>query len=179
MLHTRFFRFALGMLAVGFSSPLPHCNANALRPENRHNVHVTKGRMVVEGAVAVARIRFFRHDLEAALAAFRRSESFSVSNTPSSDSLFLDYLNSGFSLTARGDTLLPEIVSSGEDDEVWWYELRFSDDAAITSLKVRNEMLLEIFSDQKHFLKITFFPSGKSESLYFAKGAVEYEIGIE
>lgn len=141
-----------------------------------HNVHVSRGRMAVEGGRAVVRIRFFRHDLEAALAAHHAIDSFSLSNTSRSDSLFLEYLTAHFSVLAGNRQLDASISTSGEDGEVWWFELNFSQRQPIESLAIRNEMLFELFPDQKHFLKVTFFPSGNSRSFYFVAGSAKYEI---
>lgn len=62
---------------------------------------------------------------------------------------------------------------------MWWYELQFSQRDTITSLTVRNETLFEMFIDQKHFLKVTLFPSGKSQALYFVAGSSVHKIAVD
>lgn len=143
-----------------------------------HNVHVTRGRLIIEGSAAVARISFFRHDLDAALAAFANDPSFSVTSSSATDSLFLAYFNGRFSMVVDADTLRPAITSSGEGDDSWWYELQFLASKPISSLSLRNETLFEIYSNQKHFMRVKFHPSGKTERLYFVRGAAKHILTI-
>lgn len=156
--------------------PLYASHGTGSPPELPHNIHVTHCRMAVEGGTVAARIRFFRHDLEAAVASFYSLDGFSLENSQESDSLFLGYIHERLSLSVGGKALGPTVVSSGEDDEIWWYELLFSRTETITSLSIRNELLFELFSDQKHFTKLTFFPSQVSRSLYFVEGSATYDV---
>jgi len=141
-----------------------------------HNVHVTRGRMAIESSVAVARINFFRHDLEAALAAFHEIENFSLDETASADSLFLSYFDDRFSLLSSGTRVAPEILRSGEAKDVWWYEIQFAGGEEIDTVTVRDELLFELYDDQKHFLKLSFFPEGETRDLYFVPGATTYDV---
>lgn len=144
-----------------------------------HNIHVTRGRMIVQDNVAVTRIRFFRHDLEAAIAGFHEMPSFELEDQLRADSLFMAYFCSRFSIEADEEVLAPAIASSGEDGEAWWYEIQYQREAPIGPITIRNELLFELFRDQKHLLRVVYFPSGVSQSLYFVAGASEYEISNE
>jgi hypothetical protein len=141
-----------------------------------HNVHVTRGRMAIENNVAVTRIRFFQHDLEAAIASFHHLDSLTIEHTARSDSLFLSYFNDRFSLETDDRRIPPQILSSGENKDIWWYELEFRHDQPIDDLTIQNEMLFDLFPDQKHFLKLTFFPSSETRTLYFVNGAARYSV---
>jgi hypothetical protein len=89
----------------------------------------------------------------------------------------LSYFKDSFSLKADGLTVSPEITSSGENKDIWWYEFKFQQKGAIRIVEVENRLLFELYPDQKHFLKITFFPSAVKRSLYFVKGATRYLVG--
>lgn len=141
-----------------------------------HNIHVSRGRMAIEGGVVAMRIRFFRHDLEAALALFKKKESLVIDASLASDSLFLAYLSGRFAVTADSMNLTPIVSASNEDGDIWAYELRFEHVDEIQALSVRNELFFELFPDQKHVLHITFFPSGSTHSLYFVRDAAEYHV---
>ncbi len=80
-----------------------------------HELHVTYGRLAVQGNVAVGRIRFFRDDLELALAAYGRRESLLMEASPEIDSLFLGYLSEHFRVEVEGQVLQGRIISSGDD----------------------------------------------------------------
>ncbi len=160
------------LLGVSSLSPISPAGPSPLP----HNVHVTRGRIAIESSVAVARINFFRHDLEAALAAFHKKDGLSLDESPYADSLFLAYFDDRFSLLSFGAPVTPEILRSGEAKDLWWYELQFVDRRDIDSVTVRDELLFELYDDQKHFLKLSFFPEGGSRDLYFVPGASVYNV---
>ena len=126
--------------------------------------------MVVEEAVVVLRIRFFRHDLEDALKAYLRMSALSISDDAVSDSLFLSYLDERFLLVSNGDTLDPAIVSSGEERDIWWYELQFKGETPVQDLQITNRTLFDLFGDQQNIFQLIHFPSERRETLYFVDG---------
>ena len=136
-----------------------------------HNLHVSHGRMAVENDLVALRVRFFRHDLEDALKVHFDLPAMNISNDAVSDSLFLSYLDQRFVLVSNDDTLSAIIVKSGEERDVWWYELQFRGEAAVKSLTVTNRTLFDLFDDQQHIFQLTHFPSERRESLYFVLGS--------
>jgi len=132
--------------------------------------------MAVEGAVVALRIRFFRHDLEDAIQAYYNLGAVSISDDAASDSLFLSYLDQHFFLVSDGDTLNASIVSSGEEREVWWYELQFKGAAPVETLQVTNRTLFDLFDDQQNIFQLTHFPSKQRVTLYFVDGADTHSI---
>ncbi len=145
-----------------------------------HDFHVTYGRLAVEDATAMLRIRFFFDDLEGALRAHHKRRGFRLSADPESDSLFLAYFHDKFALIGDGAPLRGEIVTSGEEAEgkerVWWYVLRFEAPAPLRKLTVRDALLFEVFSDQKNILRTLHLPDEAQETFYFVEGAAEAEL---
>ncbi len=145
-----------------------------------HDFHVTYGRLAVEGATAMLRIRFFHNDLEGALRAFHRRRDLRLGADPRSDSLFLAYFHDKFALESDGAALRAEIVTSGEEQEgkerVWWYVLQYEAPAPLRSLKVRDALLFEVFSDQKNIFRVLHLPDEQRETFYFVEGSAEAEL---
>lgn len=144
-----------------------------------HNFHVSYGKMAIEQHIAVLNLRFFKDDLELALQKFHRRDTLSLSATPECDSLFLAYLNARFELYHHQTRLLPQLLSSGLDKEMWWYQLQFSSTAPIERLSLKNTLLFDVFDDQKNILQIMHFPSEKLQSFYFIQGAERYEFACQ
>jgi hypothetical protein len=136
-----------------------------------HNLHVSHGRMAVENDVVALRVRFFQHDLEDALTAHFDHPDVNLSENAASDSLFLSYMDQTFVLVSARDTLAANIVKSGEERDVWWYELQFKGPAPVETLQITNTTLFDMFADQQNIFQLTHFPSGRKETLYFVFGS--------
>lgn len=143
-----------------------------------HNIHVTYGRMAVEGQTAMCQIRFFRHDLEEVLRRRYGQPELQLAVDPEADALFTRYLNERFVMEVDDVRLEGTVISSGEEDEMWWYNVRFEAPAPIHRISLKNTLLFEHFSDQKNIFKIKHFPSEVSEALYFTRGADTYVIHV-
>lgn len=145
-----------------------------------HEFHVTYGRLAVEENVAVGRFRFFREDLELALAAFGRRESFQMEVTPAVDSLFLAYFQQHFRLEVDGRVLEGHIIGSGDDEldrePAWWYLVRFDADGVIGDFQVRNTLLFDQYEDQKNILNVVRFPEESQLSYHFSAGEEVFEV---
>ena len=122
-------------------------------------------------------MRYFKHDLEDGLRAFHDDPDLTLSDSQASDSLFLEYSNRRLVVSALADTLWPTIVTSGEEDGIWWYELLYRAPASIESLSVQNSSLFDLFDDQKNIFQVLFLPEGRRETLFFVAGADRYELG--
>lgn len=143
-----------------------------------HNLHVSHTRMVVDGRVAVLRTRFFRHDLENALQKYYGLAGFALDSAERSDSLFLGYARKHLVIISAGDTLAASIVTSGEEQDIWWYELQYRSDTPISNLQVINRVLFDLFADQQNILQLLFIPSGRREMLFFVSGSESYTVAL-
>lgn len=145
-----------------------------------HKFHVTQGRMAVEGTTAACEIRFFKHDLEAALAGHAQLPGIDLEAEVTSDSLFLDYLDSKFQVVLNGARVGAELSGSGEEtireEQMWWYMIQYEVEAPIASLEITNRLLFELFDDQRNILKVQHFPSEKRATFYFVSDADHHTV---
>ena len=150
-----------GVLAPDLGTPKPH------------NVHVTFGEIGVDGAFVAARIKYYKHDLEEAIARQRGQTSVVLTATPASDSLFAAYLDAHLVFKNGDERLAARIVGSGEEkeEEMWWYEVLYESRSPVTSLSMENKQLMELFKDQKNILRAEHLTSGKRRSFYFVRRA--------
>lgn len=158
-------------LWLGLWSPGPAAPA-------AHDLHVSYGRMAVEGKVVMCQLRFFRHDLEAALQAYHHDPSILLAADARVDSLFARYLADRFRVEYGGRPLAGGIVSSGEEDDMWWYTVRYEAPAPVQALRLTHTMLFETFGDQRNIFKVKHFPSQATRSLYFAHGAESHTLSF-
>lgn len=169
------------MVGGGFNTSTGS-NADPGGEEVQHDFHVTYGSLAVEGSLAVLRIRFFADDLELALRTFSGDGDFQLKNNSVTDSVFGSYLNKSFSMIAGGETLSATLVDSGEDqldrEPVWWYVIQYESDVSIADLTVRNEIMFELFEDQKNIFKVAHFPDDERRAYYFASGEGEMSVSF-
>jgi hypothetical protein len=95
--------------------------------------------------------------------------------TVTSDSLFLSYLGQYFTLAVGDNALSGQIVSSGEDRDVWGYELSFRSTIPIDNMSVDNRLLFNLFDDQKNVVQVKHFPTAQRVTLYCVVGSARYE----
>lgn len=147
-----------------------------------HDLHVSYGAAAVEGNVLAIRIRFFKDDLEGALARHGGLGAYTLRPGPEADASFLAYLRTHFAVTAQGRALEPAVVGSGEDEldrePVWWYAVQFEAAAPLASFRVRNTLLLELFDDQTNIVKFVHFPDQKQKTYSFGEGAEQFEVSF-
>ncbi len=145
-----------------------------------HDLHVSYGNAVVEGNVLAVRIRFFRDDLEGALARHAGRDGFRMSAEPEVEAAFLAYFRAHFAVQALGRLLEPTVVASGEDEldrePVWWYAIQYESPSPLTAFRVRNTLLTEIFDDQTNIVKFVHFPDEKQKTYSFARGEESFEV---
>jgi len=145
-----------------------------------HDLHVSYGSAVVEGAVLTIRVRFFKNDLQDALARQAGRAAFTLRAEPEVEAAFLAYFRARFSIQAGGRALEPVLVGSGEDEldrePVWWYAIRFEAPAPLASFRVRNTLLGEIFDDQTNIVKFVRLPDERQKTYSFGKGEESFEV---
>lgn len=144
-----------------------------------HNIHVTYATLGIDGKIAAARIKYFKHDLEKAVGLFARVDSISLGADERSDELFLSYLDSTFVLEQDGVQLESRLVGSGEEGEMWWYQVLYEAPKAIGDLQVTNRQLTEIFRDQKNILKAQRLSTGDRKSYYYNRTVVRYVVKLK
>ena len=145
-----------------------------------HKLHISSGNAAVENNLLVVRIRFFKDDLELALAGHLGRADFVLSPGPAVDGAFLAYLGERFTVSVDGSPLAPTLMGSGEDEldrePVWWYTVQFEAPAALQAFTVRNTLLTEIFDDQRNIVKFIHFPDQHQKTYSFAIGEEEFEV---
>ncbi len=145
-----------------------------------HDLHGSNGHAVVEANVLTVRIRFFRDDLEGALARHAGRAGFRMSAEPQVEAAFLAYLRDHFSVQVGGRSLGPTVVASGEDEldrePVWWYAVQYEAPAPLTAFRVRNTLLTELFDDQTNIVKFVHFPDERQQTYSFGRGEESFEV---
>ncbi|HMB93768.1 MAG TPA: DUF6702 family protein [Rhodothermales bacterium] len=143
-----------------------------------HDFHISYGRVAVEDNVVVFRVRFFKDDLEEALRKYHKAPEFALEVNPAVDAQFVAYFNERLVLETEGQQLTGQIIGSGEEMEgkepMWWYALQYEASATIKKLTIKNQLLLELFDDQKNIVKVRHFPDDKQQSYYFDDDTVEH-----
>lgn len=146
-----------------------------------HDVHVSTTRMVVEGNQAVLRVELFREDFLKGLRAYTKQPKLQLKAGQAGDSIFLAYARNRLVLTANGVTLTPEIRGSGEGDarlpelRTWHYEIAFTAKSPITTLRIKNALLFEMFKDQRNMMKVRG-RDGKTKSIILVPGEDHYDL---
>lgn len=144
-----------------------------------HKFYMTYGRMAVENNQAMYQVKFFTHDLEAALQARFQQPELRLAPTPHIDSLFTTYLNERVTLMLADSTVVPAaLASSGEEGDMWWYLVQYEAPSPLEAFTLQNTLLLEVFEEQKNLVKVRHFPSEANRSLYFVAGAERYAISF-
>lgn len=140
-----------------------------------HPLHLTTAQVAVEGRSVHLRIRFFKDDLEGALAAAHGLDSLTLAPTVAHDSLFLDYFRQRYELSLNGLVAAPAIVASGEDldsgegeERIWWVQLQYAADEPVMRLGISARVLFEWFEDQRNIVRLLHVATDKQRTLYFA-----------
>jgi hypothetical protein len=142
---------------------------------SRHDVHVSNGRMAVEGTTALAQVRMFKDDLAQALSNLA-GRDITLAATPEVAALATRYINRRLIVNAGGRVLVGRIVGSSEEADMWAYQIEYQAPTPIRSLILTNTLLFDLFDDQRNLFRVMFFPSERTESFYFVKGADEYRM---
>lgn len=133
----------------------------------RHDVHLSHSRVVVDHTVAIWRVRMFKDDLAAAMRGVEPRAVVDTAAPPPRAELFLRYFTSRAQLFADGRALTPRVLSSGEEEGMWWYALELPLPRSVKRWEMRNELLFERFDDQKNLVTVLEASSAKRAVLYF------------
>jgi hypothetical protein len=129
-------------------------------PAPVHPMHVSYGRMVLEGNVALLNVRIFTDDLENALSRFH--------DVPG--------VRMRFTLTIADSVVPGQIVDSGESDDMWWYLVLFEGWQPINEVSFRTELLYDIFDDQRNIMRILHTETDEYQMYYSVAGAPETHV---
>lgn len=159
----------IAALLVGLGSVVPGQKEPA---RDRHDVHVSLTRMVVEGTRVVCRIRLFKDDLEKALQRFGGNPDLRLSAQSRSDSLFGVYAGKTLAIEADGRRVALRVSASGTErdpsaQEVVWYVLEGESATPPKQLGLLQGVMFEMFRDQQNLVQLLREPGGVRKALYF------------
>lgn len=132
-----------------------------------HDLHVAHTRMVVEGAVVVARVRMFRDDLQKALKQ-------PITDDSASRRAVAAYVRQNLLLTADGAALAGDVLDAGGDTDagqpIWWVIVQWKAARPVKSLGVKAQLMFDTFADQQNLVLVARQPGDERRSLYFQGG---------
>lgn len=145
-----------------------------------HDLHLTSANAVLEGEAVLLRIRFFRDDLEAALGGHLGVSALAMADTPEVERVFLAYLATRLQVEVAGEALTPAVLAAGGDvvdrEPVWWYALEYRAGAPVQALTMRNELLFELFDDQRNVVKFVHLPDEAQQTFAFHRGEEVFRV---
>ncbi len=142
----------------------------APHPAAGHNIHVSYGRVTVEGKAVTIRLRMFKDDLSKALARHHQRDTVDLEARSLADSLATTYLSQKLLVAVNGKPLVGRIAAAGSEDKMWWYLVQYPIAARAGKLTIANRVFFELFDDQQNLLKVLQVSSGDETSLYFVPG---------
>ena len=131
-----------------------------------HPLHLSHANMVLEGPHVIINVRLFQDDLELAMSRFHGIDALRVRPDPIIDSLFTDYFNSKFTLTIADSVYEGQVVASGQAEDMWWYAVTFEAAEAVSTVAFRNDLLFDIFDDQRNITRVLHTSSEKQRTFY-------------
>ncbi|MDX2129365.1 MAG: DUF6702 family protein [Chloroherpetonaceae bacterium] len=143
-----------------------------------HNIHVSYLKIAIEGKNGMMKISFFKDDLTLALQSFSHEFS-SLEPSTKLDSIFRLYLRNKLELAVSGKSVKLGIISSGEEGDMWWYQLEFNSNSEIKEFDILNSCLMELYDDQKNIIQVMHFPKEKTYSYYCIAGSNRYRVKLE
>ncbi len=135
-----------------------------------HDIHVSYGRVTVEGKAVTIRLRMFKDDLSKALARHHQRDTVDLEARALADSLATTYLSQKLLVAVDGKPLVGRIAAAGSEDKMWWYLVQYPIAARAGKLTIANRVFFELFDDQQNLLKVLQVRSGDETSLYFVPG---------
>ncbi len=152
--------------------------ASVLGAPPPHDLHLAYGDLAIEGSLIAGRIRFFKDDLERALAPRDGNDTFRLEPGAEADALVMRYVRENLRIRVDGQELEASLVGSGEDEldlePVWWVIVQYQAASPTTELEVRNTLLFDVYDDQRNVFKFVHFPEEKQRTFYFAEGEEEH-----
>jgi hypothetical protein len=128
--------------------------------------------MAVEPRSVTAVVRIFTDDLIRTLVQETKAPRVTL-GTAEVHAQLATYLARTMPLRANGRLLVPRVLDSGEDKDMWWVAVSWEAPAPITELRFRVALLFDVFGDQQNIVKLLHTPSKQESSFYFAAGGTD------
>ncbi|MCU0625590.1 MAG: hypothetical protein MUF21_03760 [Gemmatimonadaceae bacterium] len=157
--------------APAVATPRP-AHASSARARAAHEFHVSHVRIAVEGATVTAVARIFTDDLLRTLLQETKGASITLGSAEAHAAL-QRYVARTFPLRADGRPLVPRVLDSGEDRDMWWIALAWDAPAPVRELRFHVALLFDVFRDQQNIVKLLHVPTRHETSHYFAGGATD------
>lgn len=154
------------LVLLSFCSLVGSAKAAGVAVASDHPLHLSYGRMVLEGNVIVLNVRLFPDDLERALMQFHGIDALRLRPDPIVDSLFSSYFNARFTLTVADSAIRGVVVESGEGGDMWWYDVLFELESAVKDISFRNDLLFDVFGDQRNITRVLYVPTERHQTFY-------------
>jgi hypothetical protein len=122
--------------------------------------------MVLEGQYVILNIRMFTDDLENALSRFHGIDGLRMRPDPIVDSLFSSYFDTKFTLEIGDSAVTGAIAGSGQADDMWFYNVVYQAPSAVTEITFRNDVLFDLFDDQRNITRILYVPTERHRTYY-------------
>lgn len=148
-----------------------------------HDIHVSNARMAIGPASATMQVRVFRDDLEAAMAKHTHVQRFVMKALPETDSVFLRYFNTRFSIRNGRDTWRAELIGRGAEKgirpelDIWYYDVKLVGRTSAAWVEIRNELLFDLFRDQTNIVKLKL-PRRSERTIMFVRGDGRYTLKL-
>lgn len=161
-------------------APFPPSGATYVAAETPalHPLKLSHGRLDVEGDRMTVRIRMFWDDLEEAIRYMTADNRFRIGHTAEADSLVGRYLGGVLVLNADGARPTGRVIDSGEEDDMFWYIVEYRSNAPIRRLTFRNEIMVDLFPEQRNVLQVRNTARNVNRTFYFSSKKEEYTLNF-
>lgn len=143
-----------------------------------HPLKLSHGRVDVEAGRVVLRVRMFWDDLEAAIRTMTEDPRFRIGHTAQADSLVGAYLGEVFHVEVDGSRRVGSVRDSGEEDDMFWYLVEYPVPAPIRRVVLRNEILVDLFPEQRNILQVRNTDRSVNRTFYFTHKREEYSVSF-
>lgn len=163
---------SIGLLVVGFAVLSPSRGygggggGGGEPAADPHPLHLSHARIVLEGAFVVLNVRMFTDDLENALSRFHGIDGVRMRPDPIIDSLFSEYFDTQFTLAIGSSRMSGALAESGQAEDMWWYNVVYEAPAAVTEISFRNDILFDLFADQRNITRVLHVPTEQQRTYY-------------
>lgn len=140
-----------------------------------HSIHISYGEAIVSGNEMSGKITFYKDDFMKAL---KKLNSNSLRNLTDKqfDEMKLKYLRDHLAVYADGRELTLTITHNNENESSIWFNFKFTYAGEINTIEIKNNSLIEEFSDQMNLLNIS--SSSSDQSLIFTDGKQKQKIEL-
>lgn len=160
------------------AAPLVPSGATPVAAESPslHPLKLSHGRLDVEGDRMTVRVRMFWDDLEEVIRHMTADNRFRIGHTAEADSLVGRYLGQVLVLNADGARPTGRVIDSGEEDDMFWYIVEYRSSAPIRRLTFRNEIMVDLFPEQRNVLQVRNPSRNVNRTFYFSSKKEEYTL---